>query len=827
MSRIRIALFMWLGVLLMGCETAPPRAIVWDFQKAETGWHPRAETIAVARAEGVGAEGLFKSSLHIHGKSDVGWNYAISDSHPMTPGQLYRLSAWVRVDRLGKNTPAPYLKCEFVPEDGKGSLGRVDTEHYDDRKLGTWQRLAGEFKAPDGVGTCWVALEKGGSGPMEIAAYLDHVMIEPIERFTYFDKFDLVPMPRPLQKAQGIHPRIYLTGKRIAELKEAMKTTHAGIWKEIQAQADSCVKHGAPKYREDDGWSGHEQLWQREVGNAMPNLAMAYVLTGERKYLDSAREWALASCGYKTWGLGTVDGMDLSTGHQLFGLGIVYDWCYDDLDEQARTTIRDTIIRRGTVVFEAAATNRAWWRRSYMQNHLWVNVCGLSIAGLAICDEHEDARKWVGFALDKFKRSMEALGPDGASHEGAGYWEYGVEYLLKFMHVARQLLDVDMYDNAWWKNTAAYDQYLALPHQAWAPRNSIVDIADCPRSHWYGPDHLLRALAAEYRDGHAQWLAQEIDDANIDAPSARWLNMIWYDPTVEPKHPRDLPTMRHFADMEIVSARTDWSGGESLVVFKCGPFIGHKGVQEFDYDPGGGHVHPDANHFVIFGCGEWLIRDDGYRKKWTGQHNTLLIDGKGQLNEGSMWANNGTLLKLKARPRVIKATSTAALDHFAGDGTESYPRDIGLKHYIRHLLFLKPDVLIVLDDIALDEARDLEVRFHPEQPKATRDGNAFTMTGKGAALRLEILTPRDIKVVAEDVKGEDREGHKDRKDKDWSMFTIRPMTKRAHWQNAVALSWSKADAKPARVQLQTDGDNWRFTADGRTVTFDWKTGEAN
>ena len=25
--------------------------------------------------------------------------------------------------------------------------------------------------------------------------------------------------------------------------------------------------------------------------------------------------------------------MDLATGHQLFGLAIVYDWCYRDLDE--------------------------------------------------------------------------------------------------------------------------------------------------------------------------------------------------------------------------------------------------------------------------------------------------------------------------------------------------------------------------------------------------------------------------------------------------------------------------------------------------------------
>jgi hypothetical protein len=62
------------------------------------------------------------------------------------------------------------------------------------------------------------------------------------------------------------------------------------------------------------------------VGNAMPVLAMAWVLSGEKQYLEAARQWALASCGYRTWGVGRIDGMDLAAGHQLLGLGLVYDW---------------------------------------------------------------------------------------------------------------------------------------------------------------------------------------------------------------------------------------------------------------------------------------------------------------------------------------------------------------------------------------------------------------------------------------------------------------------------------------------------------------------
>jgi hypothetical protein len=636
------------------------------------------------------------------------------------------------------------------------------------------------------------------------------------------ERYRLSPIPAALEARRGVHPRLYLDAGRVASLRGAITTTHARLWEKVRAQADRAAENGPPAYQEDDRWSGQEQLYQRNVGNAMPLLAMAYLMTGERRYLEAARAWALASCGYRTWGLGRIDGLDLAAGHQLFGLGIVYDWLHRDLDEEARRAIRETLVRRGSAMFEAAAAERIWWHRSYLQNHLWVNICGLSVAGLALFDEVEGASGWVGLPLDKFRRTMEALGPDGASHEGAGYWGYGVEYLLKFMHLARELLGVDLYGHDWWRNTASYRLYLALPRRAWTRQNNVVDIADCPRSNWYGPDYLLRGLAREFRDGHAQWLAGEIDGAGVENGEARWLNLVWFDPSVEARPPEDLPTLRHYDDMEVVSARSGWSGEESLVVFKCGPYIGHHAVQAFDYDPGGGHVHPDANHFVLFGEGEWLIRDDGYRAKDTGQHNTLLIDGRGQVGEGKMWFAGGDLLRRRARPRVLRAVSTPGLDQIAGDATEAYPRDLGLRRYVRHLLFLKPDVLIVADEVELSAARPLELRFHPERQAEQGMDGVYLARGERAVLRLEALTTEGVEVSAGDLPVRGRHGEEG----DERMFTIRLRTERAGWRNAVALSWSAAGTDPAHVGFQQDGEVWAFTAGGRTVALDWGTGEA-
>ena len=618
---------------------------------------------------------------------------------------------------------------------------------------------------------------------------------------------------------RGIHPRLHLTGRRIADLRAAITGSHTAIWNKVRAQADRAVRRGPPSYVKNDGHSGDEQLWQREVGNTLPLLAMAYVLSGERVYLEETQRWALASCGYPTWGLGRIDGMDLAAGHQLYGLALVYDWCYHDLDDAARRAIRRTLIERASAMYQAAAMGAVWWRRSYLQNHLWVDATGLAAAGFALFDEVDDASGWIGLPLEAFRHSMAALGPDGASHEGIGYWEYGVEYLLKFMELSRRLLGTDLSQNDWWRNTARYALYLTLPRAAWTRSRCVVDLADCPRGHWYGPDYLLRQLAHLTRDGHAQWLAAQTDDAGVASPEASWLNLLWFDPTVAAHSPQDLPTLHHFEDMGIVSARSDWSVDESLVVFKCGPFLGHHAVGRFTYDPGGGHVHPDANHFLLFGAGAWLIRDDGYRPKWTGQHNTLLIGGRGQMGEGAQWFHGDEPLGHKARPTIVLVRSTEAFDHMEGDATAAYAPGLGLQQFVRHLVFLKPDVLIVADEIRAEGDSELELRFHPETDLVAQ-GTAFLSRGPRGALRIEPLTSDGVQISAglwpPAVSKEQSE---------MTMTTLRLLTRRHSWRNVVALSWSSAGSEPAPVTLKRDHDRWTFRSGLRKLILDWSTSQ--
>lgn len=616
-----------------------------------------------------------------------------------------------------------------------------------------------------------------------------------------------------LEGKEGARPRLFLDAAGFARLRPAIKTTHAPLWAYVKQQADAIAATPPPSYAEQFAKRGEkdsEQLWQRDVGNKLPYVAMAYRLTDDPVYLRAAKDWALASCGYPHWGLGTQDGAALSAGHQLVGLAVVYDWLHHAMDATSRETIRRTLIKRCGDAWRGIPVRN----KPLLQNHLWVPATGLAAAALALSgdpDAERDFPKWIDYVHGKYSGTEAALGSDGASHEGIGYWSYGVEYMLKYWHLAADLLGRQP-SSPWWRNTAAYYLYLSLPRNAWTADNNVVDIADSPRTAWYGPDYLLRRLAHLYHDAQAQWLATELNRTGHWAPSAAWLNLVWYDPSVPATPPTKLPSLRHFTDMDIVSARSGWSGDESMVVLKCGPPAGHESAPKFDLNPGIGHVHPDANHFVVIGAGEWLVKDDGYQTKMTSHHNTLLIDGQGQLGEGGDWLNPKDWYPLpKSLPRILRAVSTPDIDEIIGDATAAYPERLGLKRFLRRLYFLKPDVLLVVDEVTLDAPRKLELSIHPEHAATKDEDGAWTCRGKHSVLRVDPLSPEGVAFAAEETPIRGMHGRNPR------MFALRMTAETAKWRNAVALSWCAAGRLPAKVTLERGGELWVLRSGSRKV----------
>lgn len=614
-----------------------------------------------------------------------------------------------------------------------------------------------------------------------------------------------------LGQYKNVHPRLYVDKNRVTELRNliVVQNDYKAMWKEIQAIGDKIVSTNPPTFVQGADCRG--------LGDNIASLAACYMLSGTKKYSDSAIKWALASCAYPAWGTGT----DLDAGHNLYGLALVYDWCFSELNEQAKTTMLETIKSRGDQLHKAALPGGTFWKDELLQNHLWVNITGIVTAGLAVYGDASEAYTWFDTVQKKFRGSVPFLFPDGACQEGYSYSGYALEMWLKYMYLSKKFFNFDISNNTdFFKNQTDYYIYLALPRNNWSVNNHCVDIEDNTRMSTHGLDPQLRALAGLYNNGYAQWLANEIDNAGIDSPTMKWLNLLWYNPTVMPIHQNKLPGLHHFTDLEIVSARSDWSGDESLLTFKCGPSLGHHERQTnlTNIDLGNSHVHPVQNSFSLFGSGEWLIRNAGYTYKMTAFDNTLLVDGKGQIDENVSWSNGKVGNQLKAEPFVKKADSTPKLDYIVGNATKAYPIASGVAKYERHLLFLKPDVLIVVDDIILTQVKDLELRFFPEQQTFTQlaDGT-FSCMGKASNLRILPLTPDGLDIKSEIINipyPDNGQPAVNRK------AIIIKNSGHTRWLNAVAFSWSGNWTLPVSVSIKTVGNIMYFDANGRTVSLD-------
>lgn len=573
------------------------------------------------------------------------------------------------------------------------------------------------------------------------------------------------------------------------------------------------------------------------------------------KYLVGALHYALASCSYPTWGAwynnttqqwDINDGTDLAAGHQLVGLALLYDWCYSDLGATDRQTLYGKLFNFGLPTMQAGSQTTGNWIQQRLLNRYYVNVAGLGAGALAIYGDNPNDNatvlSWLNQSVAKISDTADALGPDGANQEGIGYYEYGLSYLLQYTAMANKVLGVTLDSGTWFQNTPLYRLAFSLPANSWNVNgtNTSIDFADANRSEWAGSNYLLRRLASLCKTTRptnaslAQGLADQLDLKGANAyGSGGWLSLVWHnDPAVTSLSPTaaGLSTLHYFDDYDFAVARSGWDGAESVLAYQCGPFLGHTvqaleaGVSPY-VDWGAGHAHPAANNFCLFGEGDWLIRNDGYAEpKWTAQLNSLLINGAGQLGEGGSWFSTsaaglaedagGTL-----NPAIndTLSYSTAPFDYLVGDATKAYATASGLTKFTRHLLFYKPDVLVVVDDTALSAAPTTqELRFFTEQTTVTQvDSGTYTTTGVNALLKVNLLGTGSslgtgtIQVI-------DNTGASNTR----RYLSVQPSAATAQWGTATAFTWAPTTGSPRQVTMITDdAASWKFRIGGKNVTL--------
>jgi hypothetical protein len=147
----------------------------------------------------------------------------------------------------------------------------------------------------------------------------------------------------------------------------------------------------------------------------------------------------------------------------------------------------------------------------------------------------------------------------------------------------------------------------------------------------------------------------------------------------------------HFTDHDVVFWRSDWGAQATAIAFKCGPPEGHSATDLIakmpDWHTEQGHVHPDVNSFILWAHGQYLTGDSGYAGvPMTIEHNTLLVDGRGQGNEGKghdAWA--GFPYEEMNKARITRAELTSHGFEMEGEGAGVYAPSLGLKRFLRRI----------------------------------------------------------------------------------------------------------------------------------------------
>ncbi|KAI0219372.1 hypothetical protein LSAT2_029079 [Lamellibrachia satsuma] len=263
-----------------------------------------------------------------------------------------------------------------------------------------------------------------------------------------------------------------------------------------------------------------------------------------------------------------------------------------------------------------------------------------------------------------------------------------------------------------------------------------VGLADCPPSWFYGPESQLVFLDSfVLRRGDAHWLAAEIRRRRA-RPDPRPLShryttlhteFLWYDPTVTPRpspHYSEAE-LHYFSDWGVVTYRSGsiTDSTSTFVSFKSGKLHG-RAVYDSVHAAGGpdavraawrhfnaGHEHPDQNSFTFSPAGRRLITDGLYGPKLTYLNNVLMLapgdasactrPWTGQLGDCDRWLRWTGAEDGRSHGQVVAAQTVHDVVFVAGEAVGAYHDSLLLSSVRRSLVLLKPDLLVVTDDLRL------------------------------------------------------------------------------------------------------------------------------
>jgi hypothetical protein len=525
--------------------------------------------------------------------------------------------------------------------------------------------------------------------------------------------FPQPPLDELRRRIGAAHPRLFVRASDVERLREWTHGQGKPVFDALIARADALLTAAPtpePAVRANPYDEATRQYWwsnRLQTLKALQEgevLAFVWLVTRDAKYKEPARKRALELAAWDPDGPTNFTVNCEAAKPMLHRLARIYDWAFDALSESDRARMRAVMSRRardawmsGEVKQGVGHLNQPYGSHA---NRTWHKMAEYAVATLG---EAPEADQLLAYAVTKFFAVYPVWSDDdGGWHEGLSYFGGYMSKAAWWMELARTPLGIDGFTKPFFAQFGDYAMYSSPPG---SPELGLGDLAHRPvSSNWSFMHYYVRRT----KNPHWAWW---VEQWKIPATTEDivWDFLCGAAPAVEPKAPAGLPSSKVFRGTGVAILNTDLTSAASNVQVR------------FKSSPMGrwSHGHDPHNSFTLNAYGEALLVNNVYRdlygtpfhKDWvwsTRSQNAVLVDGAGQKPHSADLGG-----------RIVEANLGDGLDYVVGDAAASYEGKPTAAR--RHVIFLKPDVVVLADELRAPRPSTYQWMLHAQKPFEMRE----------------------------------------------------------------------------------------------------------
>jgi hypothetical protein len=544
------------------------------------------------------------------------------------------------------------------------------------------------------------------------------------------------------------HPRILYPKASLDSIRATLSSSRARSWKACKSAADRALSKGVPEFPkyhliEDANtrrleYGRYFSYFRGYVDGALMNLSLAFLMTEEQKYADAAKKILLEIASWPT------DDKDVTSVSARWGdepglsfskcAHIAYDWLYPALDDNQKKQVFDMCRAR------TWQTYRRLERRNYLtypgESHNGRLIAYLTDMSLAMAGETDDAETWLTYSLKALLTFYPHwAGIDGGWAEGTPYGLWYNGFYIPAFESLRLLADYNLWQRPFFNRVRYFFFYCTANHGEIRPFGDSAEGGGPGVGRGSGYAELMSFHAHRYNDPNIGWWVKQIPGYRGGRSG---FTALLYEDELPAKAPAGLPNSRVFKGVGWAGLHSDMTQPEhdTCMIFKSSPYGSVS------------HSHADQNAFAIMKGGKALAIPSGYygpsygkphHAQWTRAtkaNNCVLVDGQGQ-----------KIRSADASGRIVDFRDAAGYSYVAGDATPAYMGK--LKKWIRHILFLRPGLFLLLDEIESPESSKYQWLLHAFEKMELQD-NRITSRRRGATLDVTLACSHGLKLTQTD-----------------------------------------------------------------------------